>query len=323
MSSRPTLVRYAGWPAIRHTAARAVGQSEATLRSRRSGVRARLSAAAAMLVLMVGSVVLSAQPSAAATAPGRAMWVWSWTDAGSVVQLARTRGVGTLFVAVPADLTTSPSLPKVRDLATQARSAGLRVDALGGDPGWVDNPSWAVDHWVNPTIATGLFTGLHVDVEPWTTTAWTTSQSTTVSKYLSMLDRLVSASGARPVEADIPFWFDQIKAGRKSTLDKETMRRVSAVTLMAYRNTAAGTDGTLAIAASELASAAALGKPVRIGQETTYLGTDPTEVKQTFYGQTLTRMDDQLAQVDSGASAYATYAGIAVHDFTGYAAMAP
>ena len=286
-------------------------------------VRARWAAATAMIVVVLGSLVLSSQAASAATTPGRAMWVWSWSDAGSVVQLAQSRGVDTLFVAVPPDLTTSPSLPRVRDLVTQARGAGLRVDALGGDPGWVDNPTWAVDHWVRPTIATGLFTGLHVDVEPWTTTAWTTRQATTVSKYLTLLDRLVTASGTRPVEADIPFWFDQVKAGKKSTLDKEAMRRVSAVTIMAYRNTAAGADGTLAVAAAELASAASLGKPVRIGQETNYLGPDPTEAKQTFYGQTLTRMNDQLAQVDSGARTYATYVGIAVHDFTGYAAMAP
>jgi hypothetical protein len=276
-----------------------------------------------MLVLMVGSVVLPAQASAAATTPPRAMWVWSWSDAGAVVSLARARGVATLFVGVPPDLTTSASLPKVRDLVSRAKAAGLRVDALGGDPGWVDNPSWAVDHWVRPTIATGLFTGLHVDVEPWTTPAWTTRQAATVSSYLTLLDRLVSAGGGRSVEADIPFWFGQIAAGQGSTLDRETMRRVSAVTIMAYRNTAAGTDGTLAVAAGELAAAAALGKPVRVGQETNYLGSDPTEVKQTFYGQTLTRMHDQLAQVDAGASAYATYAGIAVHDSTGYAAMAP
>jgi hypothetical protein len=269
------------------------------------------------------AAVAQASTSTAASADTRAMWVWDTSTPAATVDLAVASGVDQLFVAVPPNVASSPQLPDLRTLSQLARAAGIRVDALGGDPGWVDNPTWAVDHWVNPTIATGLFTGLHVDVEPWTTTAWTTSQSTTVSKYLSMLDRLVSASGARPVEADIPFWFDQIKAGRKSTLDKETMRRVSAVTIMAYRNTAAGTDGTLAIAASELASAAALGKPVRIGQETTYLGSDPTEVKQTFYGQTLTRMDDQLAQVDSGASAYASYAGIAVHDFTGYAAMAP
>ncbi|WP_344255817.1 hypothetical protein [Terrabacter carboxydivorans] len=282
-----------------------------------------MSTGAAMLVLMLGSVLLSAQGAAAATAPGRAMWVWSWSDPASVVQLAQSRGVSTLFVAVPPDLTTSPTLPTVRDLVTQARTAGLRVDALGGDPGWVDNPAWAVDHWVRPTIATGLFTGLHVEVEPWTTAAWTTRQSATVSAYLTLLDRLVSASGGRPVEVDIPFWFNQVKAGKRSTLDRETMRRVSAVTIMAYRNTAAGTDGTLAIAAAELTAAAALGKPVRIGQETNYLGPDPTEVKQTFYGQTLSRMSDQLAQVDSGARAYATYAGVAVHDYTGYAAMAP
>lgn len=323
MTSRRALVRYAGWPATRHTSARAFRKRQAPSHGRRTGVRARVASAAAMLVLMLGSVVLSAQTSAAATVPGRAMWVWSWSDAGSVVRLAQSRGVDTLFVAVPPDLTTSPSLPKVRDLVTQARTAGLRVDALGGDPGWVDNPTWAVDHWVRPAVATGLFGGLHADVEPWTTTAWTTRQSTTVSKYLTLLDRLVSASGTRPVEVDIPFWFDQVKAGKRSTLDKETMRRVSGVTIMAYRNTAAGADGTLGVAAAELASAAALGKPVRIGQETNYLGPDPTEVKQTFYGQTLTRMNDQLAQVDSGAGAYSTYVGIAVHDYTGYAAMAP
>ena len=251
------------------------------------------------------------------------MWVWVWREAESVVRLARTRGLDTLFVAVPADLTTSPRLTMVRDLVMQARSAGLRVDALGGDPGWVDDPTWVVDRWLRPALATGLFTGLHVDVEPWTTAAWSTRRSTTVDAYLMLLDRLVSTSGAIPLEIDIPFWFDQIPVGESSTLDKEAMCRVSAVTLMAYRDTAVGTDGTLAVAAAELASAAVLGKPVRIGQETTSLGLHPSQVKQTFHGQTLTRMNDQLAQVDSGASAYATYAGIAVHDFTGYAAMAP
>ena len=237
------------------------------------------------------------------------MWVWDWSDAESVVRLARTRGVDTLFVAVPADLTTSPSLTRVRDLVMQARSAGLRVDALGGDPGWVDDPTWAVDRWLRPAVATGLFTGLHVDVEPWTTAAWTTRRSTTISAYLTLLDRLVSASGTLPLEIDIPFWFDQITAGERSTLDRETMRRVSAVTLMAYRNTAAGTDGTLAIAAAELAVGRGPGQagPHRPGDDA--LGADPTEVKQTFHGQTLARMNDQLAQVDSGASAYATYAG--------------
>ncbi|MBC9821740.1 hypothetical protein [Terrabacter sp. MAHUQ-38] len=289
------------------------------MKPRRDG----LAAAAAMLVAMVGSVVLSALPSAAATTPSRAMWVWVWQDADSVVQLAQARGVQQLFVGVPPDVTSSSQLTRLRDVVTRARAAGLRVDALGGDPGWVDDPTWAVDHWVRPTLATGLFTGLHVDVEPWTTPAWTSSQSTTVTKYLMMLDRLVAAGGGMPVEADIPFWFDEVKAGKKSTLDRETMRRVSAVTIMAYRNTAAGVDGTIAISQAELASGAALGKPVRIGQETNYLGPDPTDVKQTFYGYTVTQMHAELARVDAAAAASPSYAGTAVHDYTGYAALAP
>lgn len=290
------------------------------MRPRRHGVTG---GAAAMLVAMLSSVVLSALPSAAATTPPRAMWVWVWPDGDSVVQLAQARGVQQLFVAVPPDVTSSSQLTRLRDLVTRARAAGLRVDALGGDTGWVDDPTWAIDHWVKPTLATGLFTGLHVDVEPWTTPAWTSSQSTTVTKYLAMLDRLVAASGGRPLEADIPFWFDEIRAGKRSTLDRETMRRVSAVTIMAYRNTAAGADGTIAISQAELAAGAALGKPVRIGQETNYLGPDPTDVKQTFYGHTVAQMHAELARVDAAAAASSSYAGTAVHDYTGYAALAP
>ncbi|WP_323096665.1 hypothetical protein [Intrasporangium sp. YIM S08009] len=269
------------------------------------------------------AVALPAGPAAAATAPPRAMYVWQWQDPQAVVSVATQRGVGTLFVAVPADLATSSQLPAVRALVAAATASGLRVDALGGDPGWVDQPTWALDHWLRPTLATGLFSGVHVDVEPWTTSAWTKKQGTTVSRYLTLLDTLVAAASPRPVEADIPFWFDGVTAGKRSTLDREVMRRVAGVTVMAYRNTATGTDGTIALAATELAVGASLGTPVRVGQETMFLGTDPVSVKQTFYGQTLTRMESQLALVDAGAGAYAAYAGIAVHDYTAWSAMAP
>ena len=81
------------------------------------------------------------------------------------------------------------------------------------------------------------------------------------------------------------------------------MKRTSAVTVMAYRNTATGPDGTLDVAAAELAAGAALGRPVRIGQETNDLGHDPTAVKQTFAGHDRpARWSDQLTAVDAGAA---------------------
>ena len=92
---------------------------------------------------------------------------------------------------------------------------------------------------------------------------------------------------------------------------------------MAYRNTATGPDGTLDVAAAELAAAASLGRPVRIGQETNDLGTDPTATKQTFSGMTVSQMQPQLTEVDDGAATWPTYAGIAIHDAAGFRAMAP
>ncbi|GAA5035017.1 hypothetical protein GCM10023258_36470 [Terrabacter aeriphilus] len=265
--------------------------------------------------------------TASSSTDSRALWVWDTSTPVATVDLAVSSGIDQLFVAVPPNVATSAQLPNLRTLSERARAAGIRVDALGGDPGWVDNPSWVVTYWLKPARATGLFTGIHVDVEPYTTPAWTTSQATVVAKYLTLLDTLRANAGSSAIEADIPFWFNGIPAktstGAASSLDREIMRRTSGVTVMAYRNTAAGADGTLAIAAPALAAGSALGKPVRIGQETTYLGDTAVDTKQTYYGWTRTAMEGQLAQVTSGATSNASFAGLAIHDARGYAAMVP
>src|SRR4051812_5276512 len=299
-------------------------------------------AATALTLLGVAASVVAVAPSAAAApttstktatttssvaANARAMWVWDTSTPTATVDLAVSSGVGQLFVAVPPNLTTSPQLPEIKALSERARGAGIRVDALGGDPGWVDNPSWVVTYWLKPVKNSGLFTGIHIDVEPYSTPAWTTDQSTVVAKYLTLLDKLKASAGTLPVEADIPFWFDTVPArsasGAASTLDREIMKRTAGVSVMAYRTRAAGPDGTLDVAAAALANGASLGKPVRIGQETNYLGDSAVDQKQTFFGWTRSDMELQLAQVNEGASAYATYAGVVIHDARGYAAMAP
>ena len=299
----------------------------------------RLVAAALALAGSAAALVAMAPVAAAAPQAGtvtavasaaqdtRAMWVWDTSTPSATVDLAVSTGIDQLFVAVPPNLTTSSQLPNIKALSDRARAAGIRVDALGGDPGWVDNPTWVVTYWLKPAKSSGLFTGIHVDVEPYSTSAWGTDQATVVSKYLTLLDKLKAKAGTYPIEADIPFWFNTVHAvastGAASTLDREIMKRTAGVTVMSYRNTAAGTDGTLDIATPALAAGAALGKPVRLGQETNYLGATAVDTKQTFYGWTRTAMEAQLAQVNSGASASATYAGLAIHDATGYAAMAP
>ena len=276
-----------------------------------------ITAVGATAALRAEAVVEQVPPDAP-----RAMWVWDTSSPQAVVDLAVERGIGQLYAAVPPNVGSSPQLAQLTELSTLARQRGLRIDALGGDPGWVDNPSWVVDNWLRPAIATHLFSGVHVDIEPYATAAWQTKRSTVVRKYLSTLDTLVKAAGTVPLEADIPFWLDEVPAG-KSTLDREVMRRTKAVTVMAYRNTAAGPDGTIALAAKAVAAGTALGVPVRIGQETDDLGTDPVEVKQTFHGFTLSQMEVQLDQVVAAYTSSPSFAGLAIHSAAGYAAMTP
>ena len=186
----------------------------------------------------------------------------------------------------------------------------------------MDNPTWVVNKWLKPAMGTGLFTGIHVDIEPYTTSAWQTDQAGVVTRYLSTLTTLVKAAGAAPLEADIPFWFHEVPAGA-TTLDRAIISRTAGVSVMAYRNTAAGEDGTIALATPALAAATDLGKPARVGQETRYLGDSPVETKQTFFGQTRSAMEVQLSEIGLAFSGLSGYGGIAIHDSVGYAGLAP
>ena len=56
-------------------------------------------------------------------------------------------------------------------------------------------------YWLKPARNSGLFTGIHVDIEPYSTPAWSTDQPTVVSKYLTLLDKLKANAGTSPIEA--------------------------------------------------------------------------------------------------------------------------
>jgi hypothetical protein len=250
------------------------------------------------------------------------MWVWDTSDPGATVNLAVATGITRLYAAAPPRLGTSPDLGRLIRLTSAARAAGLRVDLLGGDPGWPDNPDGVMREWLSPALETGLFDGVHLDVEPWTRPDWPRQTATLTHRWLGLLDTIGARLGSRELEADIPFWLDQVPTNG-STLDREVMRRTTGVTVMAYRNTASGPDGSIALSAKAIRAGEDLGVPVRIGQETTYLGDSPTATKQTFFGQTRSGMEIQLAHVTDAYASSPAFAGLAIHDAAGHAAMTP
>ena len=263
--------------------------------------------------------VLLAHPPAEAATPERAMWVWTQPPAKTLVSFAKRHSAQDLFLSVPPNLPSSSALSWVRSVSKAARGTGIRLHALGGDPGWIDDPAAALA-WQEAALSTGLFTGSHVDVEPWGHPAWDTDRAGTVARYLDLLGAL-EASTALPVEADVAFWLHTVGTDEGRSLDAAVLDRVDAVTIMSYRNTVTGADSITDVGATTLATAAAAGKPARLAVETRYLGDDAISRKQTFYGQSDVDLATALQQVDAAEAGSPSYAGISVHDYAGWDAL--
>jgi hypothetical protein len=96
---------------------------------------------------------------------GRAMWVWSVESPGAIVEFAERRSLDELFVHVPWNV-GAPDVAPLARLVEMAHPRGLRTSALGGAPGWLDDPEASSIGGCSRSWATNLFDRLHLDIEP-------------------------------------------------------------------------------------------------------------------------------------------------------------
>jgi hypothetical protein len=253
-------------------------------------------------------------PAAAGT---RAMWAWNNDPPAELIAWAGAQNVTELFVYVGDTVLTDGSLSRLQDLRARAAAAKIRLRALGGEPGWTTDHTAALA-WQQTVVATGLFDGIHLDVEPYLTPGWNADLQATERAYLGLLDELRTGSRL-PVEADVPFWYGQYTVGPANFAD-EVLKRVGAVTVMSYRDTAAGTNSMLAVSQDWLKRGAAAAKRVRLGAET-----DPLADCGycTFAEEGSRRMIAVLSQVDDGARRSPAYAGVAVHRYGSWRILRP
>jgi hypothetical protein len=159
-------------------------------------------------------------------------------------------------------------------------------------------------------VSTGIFDGIHLDVEPYLTTGWTTDLQQTAAAYLELLDQVRLAS-TLPLEVDVPFWFGQYEVGGDNLAD-EVLRRVDAVTVMSYRDTATGPNSLVEVSQDWLARGAAAGQRVRLAAETGPLadcGYCP------FHDKSASALALELSKVDIATPQAPAFGGIAVHHY--------
>ena len=275
---------------------------------------------AVLLVLAAALIVPEASTAGktaltAAPARTRAVWLWGDNPAAEVVTWAASKGVSEIFVYVSPSVLVNGDLARLQDMQRRARTLKIKLSALGGDSSWVTDHQAALA-WQRTVVRTGIFSGIHLDVEPYLTDGWTGDPQGTQRSFLTLLDRLRTAS-ALPLEADVPFWYGEHRVGGKNFAD-EVLKRVNAITVMSYRDTATGPNSITAISQDWLVRGAAAGKKIRLGAETVPL---PDCTHCTFHEEGATRLDQELAKVDAAMRETPAFAGIAIHRYGTWRAL--
>ena len=241
----------------------------------------------------------------------RGVWVWQPVPAENLVAYAVAHQVGDLFLSTPLHL-DARHRQWLLDVAEAAQGRGIGLYALGGDPGWCDEPQTAV-RWQRAALQVGIFARIHLDVEFWLLPAWHSDPARTAGRFLALLDQL-EEGGA--VDCDIPWWLHRYRTTDGVPLDQAVLGRVALATAMTYRRTVTGENGLLDIARPVLAAAREMGTSVRLAVDTTPPA--PGEEHTSFYRHPAPDLARALDEVDATLVFDEAYAGIAVHDLAGW-----
>ena len=143
----------------------------------------------------------------------RATWVWKRPDPDELLNWVRDRSVTEVFLGVGS----TGDQDWVRPLVERLHGQGVRVAALGGDKAWIGNPDPA-RAWQRAVVATGLFDGVHLDIEVWDRADWPNIPAADVAAYLALL-RALAAECPLPLEADIAFHLHQVPTATGDSLE--------------------------------------------------------------------------------------------------------
>ena len=223
----------------------------------------------------------AAGPVVAPAIPGvRAMWLWHAGLVASapdqVLAFARANHVNLIYLQISGAVSSSA----YSGFVAAATSSGIGVYALGGSPDWATDPTHAgltglVD-WVsayNASVApASRFSGMNLDLEPYTLSTWTSDQSGVVQAWMdnvAYLEGAVHGIGL-PLSLTLPFWLNQYPAGQSGVgLGLWMIEHSDSIDIMAYRSTLSGSNGVAAVATPLLSAATSAGHKAMVAVDTT------------------------------------------------------
>ncbi|HLS46370.1 MAG TPA: hypothetical protein VK045_13145 [Ornithinicoccus sp.] len=256
------------------------------------------------------SRAIAVRPVGPLTTPAaNAAWVWvpetEPPDAEALARFARARGIREAFVSVPWHGPTDA----VRATTAALTAHGVRVSALGGDVGWARDPALA-QAWARRALVEPRFTGVHLDIEPWTLPDWPEQAGPLLAGLARAVAAVVRSTGL-PVAVDLtPGLARTHRSGFVSVA-----RAATSVTVMSYRDTA---SAILEFSAEARRALRSTGRDYRLAVDTLPSG----DAHTTFFGQAAGDLARETGTVAESLAADARFSGLAVHDLRGWMSLA-
>lgn len=254
-----------------------------------------------------------ANPEAGSLIRDRAMWLWNWESNEAVVDFAAEHHVKEIFTYAIPGFSRTAELARLTDLVRRGRAANIRMWAMGGDPSWVTAPRAATD-WIFEARASGLFSGIHLEIEPHSVPGYWADQEAMNLAYLRLLDDCRAAAGGETLELSLPWWFHTLSASGVR-LDRQAISRVDQVAIVTFNDTVAGIEMNAQQAGAE---ATAAGVPFRFASETNAVEVDWI----TFFGQRNARMLQVQDTVIVAWQSNPLFRGFAVQEYEGWSRLA-
>jgi hypothetical protein len=260
----------------------------------------------------------------------RATWLWNpWMlvkDEAGTLSFLENKKINKVYLQIDRDIPMSV----YQSFIEKAAKLEMKVYALDGAPNWITVKGQVnmdqLFSWLNnyQAQATSIqkFTGIHLDVEPYLTSSWSNNQAAAVKNYQNLLVKANTHSKELQLqlEADIPFWFDEIvykNTYGKGVLAEWVIANTNGVTIMAYRDTA---SAIIEIVQKEIALSEKYQKPLVIGVET---GQTEEGEQITFYEEGEAYMNAELEKVTSFYKGKPGFHGIAIHHVGSWQMMNP
>ena len=227
-------------------------------------------------------------------------------SASSLVQFCAVRGLTRVFLAAPWAADEGPVGSWFTSACAALRDASVQVHPLGGDPGWLDQPSFALT-WVQAVGRSAGSAPVQLDVEPWTTPAWTSGRARVLDEWIALLT-LVRSTVA--IGVDLPWWLAH-EPYRDGTVLDAVLPLVTRVAVVAFADHARGPSGIVSLAGPAVIAASAAGLPFTVGVET-----DTAEVaggpQYTFAAAGPSALEDEAGWVRDAFGDLPGYEGVTV-----------